>query len=86
MHHGPMSNMPSLLAQPHVPRILIAAPRPHNLHDQRSKFRSQCYHDFRVVCVFPDRFAKMAPVTPFNASDITEKARRDLLSLLEGVR
>ncbi|KAF2201469.1 vacuolar protein sorting-associated protein 33A [Delitschia confertaspora ATCC 74209] len=28
----------------------------------------------------------MAPITPFNASDITEKARRDLLLLLEGIR
>jgi hypothetical protein len=28
----------------------------------------------------------MAPATPFNASELTEKARRDLLLLLEGVR
>jgi hypothetical protein len=28
----------------------------------------------------------MAPITPFSAADITEKARRDLLLLLEGVR
>ncbi|KAF2186990.1 vacuolar sorting protein-like protein [Zopfia rhizophila CBS 207.26] len=28
----------------------------------------------------------MAPVTPFNASEISEKARRDLLLLLEGIR
>ncbi|KAJ4372231.1 Vacuolar protein-sorting-associated protein 33 [Neocucurbitaria cava] len=28
----------------------------------------------------------MAPITPFNASEITEKARRDLLLLLEGIR
>ncbi|KAH7399333.1 vacuolar sorting protein-like protein [Pyrenochaeta sp. MPI-SDFR-AT-0127] len=28
----------------------------------------------------------MAPITPFNAADITEKARRDLLLLLEGIR
>ncbi|KAF2013486.1 Sec1-like protein [Aaosphaeria arxii CBS 175.79] len=28
----------------------------------------------------------MAPVTPFNSTEITEKARRDLLLLLEGVR
>ncbi|CAI6279343.1 unnamed protein product [Periconia digitata] len=28
----------------------------------------------------------MAPITPFNASEITEKARRDLLQLLEGIR
>jgi len=28
----------------------------------------------------------MAPATPFNAAEITEKARRDLLLLLEGVR
>ena len=27
----------------------------------------------------------MAPATPFNATEITEKARRDLLLLLEGV-
>jgi hypothetical protein len=29
---------------------------------------------------------QMAPATPFNAAEITEKARRDLLLLLEGVR
>jgi hypothetical protein len=29
---------------------------------------------------------KMAPLTPFSAADITDKARRDLLSLLESVR
>ncbi|PVI02489.1 Sec1-like protein [Periconia macrospinosa] len=28
----------------------------------------------------------MAPIAPFNASEITEKARRDLLRLLEGIR
>ncbi|KAF1932019.1 vacuolar protein sorting-associated protein 33A [Didymella exigua CBS 183.55] len=28
----------------------------------------------------------MAPATPFNAAEITEKARRDLLLLLEGIR
>ncbi|KAF2132826.1 vacuolar sorting protein-like protein [Dothidotthia symphoricarpi CBS 119687] len=28
----------------------------------------------------------MAPITPFNATEITEKARRDLLLLLEGIR
>ncbi|EOA88953.1 uncharacterized protein SETTUDRAFT_168161 [Exserohilum turcica Et28A] len=28
----------------------------------------------------------MAPITPFNAADITEKARRELLLLLEGIR
>lgn len=28
----------------------------------------------------------MVPVTPFNASDITDRARRELLLLLEGVR
>ncbi|KAI8940098.1 hypothetical protein NX059_003814 [Plenodomus lindquistii] len=28
----------------------------------------------------------MAPITPLNAADITEKARRDLLLLLEGIR
>ena len=28
----------------------------------------------------------MAPATPFNAAEITEKGRRDLLLLLEGVR
>lgn len=28
----------------------------------------------------------MAPATPFNGAEITEKARRDLLLLLEGVR
>ncbi|KAF2707542.1 vacuolar sorting protein-like protein [Pleomassaria siparia CBS 279.74] len=28
----------------------------------------------------------MAPITPFNASDVAEKARRDLLLLLEGIR
>ena len=28
----------------------------------------------------------MAPITPFNATEISEKSRRDLLLLLEGVR
>jgi hypothetical protein len=38
------------------------------------------------LLLFSLKFREMAPIIPFNASEITEKARRDLLLLLEGVR